>query len=104
MAGVRVELTPEQHNELKLLYAWEIRDGNSMNVQQALVAASKDPAFAKMSFGSQQQYLNKIDSAFMSAARTQFVNASRFAPMLQAEFERKKLSADSYGIYSDELR
>jgi len=104
MAGVRVELTPEQHNELKRLYAWEVRDGNGMNVQQALVAASKDSAFKRMSFGSQQQYLNKIDSAFMSAARTQFVNAYRFAPMLQAEFERKKLSTDAYGIYSDELR
>jgi hypothetical protein len=104
MAGIRVELTAEQHNELKRIYAWEIRDGNGMNVQQALVAASKDPAFKKMSFGSQQQYLNKIDGTFMSAARTQFVNNSRFAPMLQAEFERKKLAADAYGIYSDELR
>jgi hypothetical protein len=104
MAGVRVELTAEQHNELKRVYAWEVRDGDGMNVQQALVAASKDPAFSKMSFGSQQQYLNKIDSAFMSVARTQFVNTSRFAGPLQAEFERKKLSADAYGIYSDELR
>jgi hypothetical protein len=104
MSGIKVELTPEQFNELKRMYAWEIRDGAGNNVQQALVAASRDPVFKRMSFGDQQRYLLRIDSRFMSVAKTMLVNESRFAPMLQAEFEQKKLAFDAYGAYSDELR
>lgn len=104
MAGVRVELSAEAFNELKRLYAWEVRDGNGDNVQTALVHATKDPAFDRLSFGTQQSYLMKLDSVFMTKARSLLVNESRFAPMLQAEFESKKLAADAYGIYSDELK
>lgn len=104
MAGIKVELTAEQFNELKRVYAWDMRDGNGMNVQQAIVEATKDRAFPQMSFKDQQAYLMKLDSAFMSAARTKLVNDSKFSRQLQAEFERKKLAADAYGIYSEELR
>jgi hypothetical protein len=103
MVGIHVTLNEEQFNDLKRIYAWEIKD-NGLNVQDALVASTRDPAFKKMSLPSQQAWLLKIDNAFMSAARIKFVNQSRFAPMLQAEFERKKLLADQYGLYSDELR
>ena len=104
MAGVHVELPAEAFNELKRLYAWEVRDGVGNNVQAALFAVTKDKAFDRMSFGDQQRYLMKVDSTFMSKARSIIVNESRFAAALQAEFERKKLAFDSYGAYSDELR
>lgn len=97
MANIAVELTAEQFNELKAIYG-------ASGVQEALVNEAKNPAFERLSVRDKQALLNQIDAKYMSAARSILVNESRFAPLLQAEFERKKNIADTFGIYSDELR
>jgi hypothetical protein len=97
MANIAVELTAEQFNELKAIYG-------ASGVQEALVNESKNPAFDRLSIREKQALLNQIDGKYMSAARSVLVNESRFASQLQAEFERKKSIADTFGVYSDELR
>lgn len=96
MSGIRLELNPEQFNELKRIY------GNS-GVQEAIVREARSPAFKRLSIRDQQTYLLSIDGKYMTAARSQLVNNSRFSKELQAKFEELKFKADTYGIYSDQL-
>jgi hypothetical protein len=97
MAGIKIELTAEQFNELKFIY------GNS-GVQEELVRQARDPAFRNLNIRQKQALLMSVDSKYMRAARSELVNNSRFAKELQAKFEDAKFKADTYGIYSDALQ
>lgn len=99
-SGVNVELSHEQYNELITIYANEIRaDGKS--VQEALVAAAKDPAFERLNLGERQKYLSKIDNEYMNAARKTLFE--RHYNALLPQFESKRNTVEAYGYNSDEL-
>jgi len=97
MAGLSIELTAEQFNELKSKYG-------SSGVQEALVIEATDPAFQRLSLRDKQRFLLKIDQAYMDAARSWLVNESRFAAELQAKFMEQMDRANTYGINSDMLQ
>lgn len=67
MSGIRVELTPEQFNELKAIYG-------SSGVQEHLVQEANDPAFDRLSIRDKQQVLRALDDRYMTRARSILVN------------------------------
>jgi hypothetical protein len=98
--GLHVEMTNEQYNELLTIYAKEIKSGGN-GVQDAIVAASRDPAFERLALGERQMFLKKIDDEYMKAARqTLFM---RYEQDFLRQFEAKRNSVEAYGHNTDEL-